>query len=98
MHDIMILAQGVLQIFVLHVALRYNFFSQSRKRETIQKNINKILPNVNQVIYALNAICMPNIMILAQGVLQIFCSQRPLWVKYLSMKGGIIQSNIYKIL
>ena len=37
-------------------------------------------------------------MILAQGVPQIFCSQGPLWVKCLSLKRGIIQSNIDRIL
>ena len=33
----------------------------------------RILPKVNQVIYALDTICVPNIMILAQAVLQLFC-------------------------
>ena len=33
-------------------------------------------------------------MILAEGVLHIVCSQGPLWVKCLSLKRGIIQSNI----
>ena len=51
-----------------------------------------------QVIYTLNT----NIMILAQGVLQIFCSQSPLWLKCpllkcLSLKTGII-INIHRIL
>ena len=34
-----------------------------------------ILPKVNQVIYTLDTICEPNIMILAHAVLQIFCWQ-----------------------
>ena len=37
-------------------------------------------------------------MILAQAVLQILCWQGPLWVKCLSQKRGIIQSNIHIIL
>ena len=35
----------------------------------------KNLPKVNQIIYTLDTICDPNSMILAQGVLEIFCSQ-----------------------
>ena len=41
---------------------------------------------------------MPNITILAQGFLQLFCSQGPLWLKCLSLMRGIIQSNICRIL
>ena len=66
------------------------------KREIIHSNIYKILPKVNQVIYTLDTICMPN-MTLAQAVLQIFSSQGPLWVKCLSLKRGIIQSNFARI-
>ena len=36
---------------------------------------------------------MPNIMILAQAVLQIFCSQGSLWVQCLSLESGI--HNLY---
>ena len=35
---------------------------------------------------------------LAQAVLQIFCSQGPLWIKCLSPKREIIQSDFDKIL
>ena len=35
----------------------------------------RILPKVSQVIYTLDTICEPNIMNLAQTVLEIFCSQ-----------------------
>ena len=48
---------------------------QSRKREIIQSNSFGFLPKVNQVIYTLDTICEPNIMILVQAVLEIFCSQ-----------------------
>ena len=43
---------------------------RSRKRDIT--NIYRNLQKVNQVIYTLDTICMPNIMILAQVVLQIF--------------------------
>ena len=71
MPDIMILAQAVLQIFV--DKMLYYTKCQSRNREIIQPNINRLSPKVNQVIYTLHTICEPNIMILAQGVLQICC-------------------------
>ena len=38
------------------------------------------------------------IIILAQAVLEIFCSEGPLWVECLSLKRGIIQSNFDRIL
>ena len=41
----------------------------------LQSNIYRILRQSNQVIYAMYPNCMPNIMILAQAVLQIFMSQ-----------------------
>ena len=81
----MILAQAVLQLFCSQGCFTILTFY-------------RILPKVNQVIYTLAAICMPNIMILAQVVLHVFCSQGPLWLKCLSMKRGIIQSNIHRIL
>ena len=58
----------------------------------------RLMLNVNQVIYILDIICMPNIMIKAQGVLQIFCWQGPLWVKCLSLKRYVIQSSIHRTL
>ena len=48
----------------------------------------------NQVIYILDTNCEPNIMVLAQAVIQIFCSQCPLWLKCVSLQRGIILSNI----
>ena len=44
----------------------------------------------------MDTICMSDIMILAQVVFQIFCSQGLLWIKCLSMKRGTIQSNIHR--
>ena len=82
----------------LEIMLLYYTKCPSRKREIIQLNINRNLLIVNQVIYTLDTICAPNIMTLAQAVLQIFCSQGPLWVKCLSPKREIIQSNSERIL
>ena len=94
--NIMILAQAVSQIFCWQGSIGLQCLS--RKREIIQPNIHRILQKVNQVIYILDTICVSNIMILAQAVLQILCWQGPLWGKCLSLKRGIIQSNINTIL
>ena len=96
MPNIIILAQAVIQIFCWQGSIGLQCVS--RKREIIQPNFHRILWNVTQVIYTLDTICVTNIMILAQAVLQIFCWQAPLWVKCLSLKRGIIQSNIHRIL
>ena len=45
------------------------------KRQTIKSLIYRILPKVNQVIYILDTICVPNIMTKTQAVLEIFCSK-----------------------
>ena len=83
---------------ILFTQLLYYIKCQNWKRDIIQPVIYRILPKANHMIYTLYTICMANIMILAQGVLQIFCSQGPLWVKCHSLKRGIIQSNIDRIL
>ena len=83
---------------ILLTMLLYHTICQSRTREVIQSNIYRLFPKVNQVIYTLDTNCMPNVMILAQAVIHIVWSQGPLWVKWLSLKRGIIQSNIYRIL
>ena len=83
---------------ILLTSLLYYTKCQSRKREIIQPNIYRILPKLNQVIYTLNTICMPKSMITAWAVLQVFCWHGPVWVKFLGMKRGIIQSNIHRIL
>ena len=51
------------------------------KKGHIKSNIHRNLRNVNQVIRIMYPNCMLDIMTLAQAVLQIFCSQGPLWVK-----------------
>ena len=94
--NIMILAQAFLQIFCWQGLLWVKCLSL--KREIIQSNIHRILRKVNQVIYTLDTICVSNIIILAQAVLQILCWHGPLWVKCLSLKRGIIQSYIHRIL
>ena len=83
---------------ILLTMLLYYTKCQSWKREIIQPNIDRILPKVNQVIYTLDTICMPNIMIHPQAVHQICCSQGPLWVKCLRLERWIIQSHFDKIL
>ena len=62
---------------ILFIMLLYHTKCQSWKREIIQPNIYRILPKVNHVIYNLDTINMPNIMILAQVVLKIFVYKFP---------------------
>ena len=95
--DIKILAEEVLQIFCWQGCFTIQK-CQSRKREIIQPNVYGMLPKLNQVIYTLDTICMPKNMIIAQAVLQVFCWQGPVWVKFLSMERKIVQSNIHWIL
>ena len=81
---------------ILFTRLLYYTKCQSRKRELIQPNIYRTLTKFNQFICTLHTIGIPNGIILAQRVLQIFCTQGPLWLKYLSLIKG--QSNIHSIL
>ena len=92
----MILAQAVLQIFCWQGSIGLQCIS--RKREIILPNTYKTLPKVNQVIYTLDTICVPNIMILAQAVLQIFCWQGSIGLQCISRKREIILPNTYKTL
>ena len=82
---------------ILFARLRYCTKCQIGKGRQFSQIFTN-LPNVNQVIYTPDTICVPNIMILAQAVLQIFCSQGPKWVKCLSLKREIIQWNIDRTL
>ena len=59
----------------------------------IYRNIYRHLPEVKQVIYTLNTIGVPNIRILVQAVLQIFCWQG---FNTISRKRGIIQSAFHR--
>ena len=72
MPDVLILAEAVLQIFCWQSC--FTIKCQSRKREIIQPNIYRLLPKVNQVIYTMATVYMPNIMILAQAVIQIWAA------------------------
>ena len=83
---------------ILLTKLLYYIKCKSRKREIIQPKIHSIPRKNNLVIYTFDTICVSNIMILAQAVLQILCWQGHLWVKCLSLEKGIIQSNIHRIL
>ena len=60
----------IIDAIILAQAVLHYTKCQSRKRELIQSNIYRILPKFNQVIYTLDTICEPNIMILAQAFLQ----------------------------
>ena len=46
----------------------------------------RILPKVNQVIFTLDTLCEPNIMTLAQAVLEIFWSQGSTGLQWESRK------------
>ena len=53
------------------------------KSEVIQSNIYRILPKVNQkVIYTMDTTCEPNIIILAQTILEIICSQGSIGLRW----------------
>ena len=63
-------------MFVKHYAS--NHAQALNKKKKTSSKLHGICPKGNQVIYTLDTICMPNIKILAQAVLQIVCSQGPL--------------------
>ena len=57
--------------------------------DTILSNFHRILQKVKQIIYIMYPNCMPDIMILAQAVLQILLY----YTRCQSRTGDIIQSN-----
>ena len=57
---------------------------KGQKRVIIQSHIYRNLPNINQVIYTIDTICVPNIMILPQMLLQIFCWQGSIGLQCMS--------------
>ena len=59
----------------------------SLKRGIIQSNFDRILQKVNQVIYIMYQNCIPDIMIIAQWVPQIFCSQGNFTIQNKTEKG-----------
>ena len=69
----MTLAQAVLEIFCSHAFI--DSLWESQKREIIQSCIERNFPKFNQAIYTSATICEPNIMTLAQVVIEIFRSQ-----------------------
>ena len=69
----------------------------SEKRGMIQSNIHRISLKVKQVIYIMYPNCMHDIMILAQGVIQRFCSQGCFTLQNAKVgKREIIQPIIYR--
>ena len=82
---------------ILLTRLLYYTKCQSRKREITQPNIYRICQTlIRSSTRCTQCACQISWSYLV--VLQIFCWQGPLWVKFLSRKRGIIQSNIHRIL
>ena len=81
----MILAQMVLQILCWQGSIGLQCESEKGEKKS---NFYRILPKVNQVIYTQDTICVPNIMILSQAVLQIFCWQDSIGLQCISQKKG----------
>ena len=71
---------------ILFTRLLYYTKCQRRKSEIIQSNSFGNLLKVNQFIYTLDTICEPNIMILAQPILEIFSSQGSIGLYWQSKK------------
>ena len=86
MQNIRILAKRRFRYFVLKVIPILNAYVQ--KRGISQSKNYEICSEVNQFIYTLVQTCLPNIRILAKGVLQIFCSQGYSYIKFLCSKQG----------
>ena len=83
-------------VFVNHYA-PIQMLAPKDKRH--HQNFMRFCPNVNQVIYTLDTICIAYHDPSLSGLPDIRpCSQGPLWVQCLSLNRGIIQSNIYRIL
>ena len=93
-------------VFVKHYApnhmLAIKPMITNRKKSEKGRNSSQLcmefIQNFNYVIYTLDTNCEPNSMILAQAVIQIFCSQCPFWLICLCLKRGITLSNIHRIL
>ena len=92
----MIIVHAVIQILWSQCPLLVKCLSL--KKGIIHSNVHRILRKVNQVIYIMYPYCMPDVMILAQAVLQIFMSQGCVTMQSASRTRGIIQQNIYRIL
>ena len=92
--NIMVLAWAVLKIFCWHGSI--NLQCKIWKRGIIQSNSYRNLPKVNLHILTLDTIYVPNYMILAQAIHQVFCWQGPTGLQCISWKREIIQPNIYR--
>ena len=55
---------------------------------------SQILWKVNQVMYIMYPNCMPGIMILAQGVIQLFCSQGCFTLKHKMPKSEMGDNSV----
>ena len=86
MSNIRILPKAVLQIFCSQGCSYTNCLFP--KRGVTQPKIYGISSKFNQFIYTLVCTYMPNIRILVEAVLQIFCSQGCSYTKCLCLKKG----------
>ena len=85
MPNIMILTQKVLQIFCSQCC----FTTQNAKvgkGGSLSQIFTEFCQKANQIIYTLDTICEPKIMILAQAVLGLFCSQGSIGLQWESRK------------
>ena len=69
----MTLAQAVLEVFCSQASIWVIMSKMEKGNNSVMDLQN--FTKVNQVIYTLDTIYAPNIMTLAQAVLEIFCSQ-----------------------
>ena len=97
MSDIMILVQAVLQLFCHKVALLYKM-QKSEKGDNAVKYLQKFAKIQSGHLHLGHNLCVKYHDPYSSGSPDTFFSQCTLWIKYLSMKREIIQSNIHRVL
>ena len=85
--DIMILDQTVLQFFFVHKVALIQKMTKSEQGLNSVKYLENFA-NFNQFIYTLDTNCEPNIMTLAQVVLERYCSQGDIGLKSNNIEKG----------
>ena len=85
----MVLAQAVLQIFCWQDCFTIQDAKVKKGTQFSQLCIEFCQKLIRQVIYTLDTICMPKIMILAQVLLLIFCWQGSIDLQWVSQRRGI---------
>ena len=86
LQKIMLLASGVLEIFCSQGSIGLQC-TKSKKGHNSIKN-SRFFSKVNQVIYTTGILILQNLMILASGVLEIFCSQGSIGLQCTKSKKG----------